>query len=59
MLLPGVQANSIAAGIKNAFGINPTIIGIGLVIIAVAIIFWLRQANRSLGFIPFRLSFNM
>jgi len=39
MLLPGVQANSIAAGVENAFGISPAITGIVLVAILGAIIF--------------------
>ncbi|WP_199621176.1 alanine/glycine:cation symporter family protein [Paenibacillus alkalitolerans] len=39
VLLPGVQANSIGAGMQNAFGINPAITGIGLVVILAAIIF--------------------
>ncbi|MDX8365004.1 alanine/glycine:cation symporter family protein [Cytobacillus sp. IB215665] len=39
MLLPGVQANSIAAGMDNAFGINPTITGVLLVVFLALIIF--------------------
>ncbi|MBN6185478.1 alanine:cation symporter family protein [Aneurinibacillus sp. BA2021] len=39
MLLPGVQANSIAAGLDTAFGISPTITGIILVVFLAAIIF--------------------
>ncbi|SFA42532.1 alanine or glycine:cation symporter, AGCS family [Parageobacillus thermantarcticus] len=39
VLLPGVQANSIAAGIENAFGIDPAITGIGIVVLLGAIIF--------------------
>jgi alanine or glycine:cation symporter, AGCS family len=39
MLLPGVQANSIALGMENAFGISPTITGLGLVVFLAAIIF--------------------
>ncbi|MGM7684297.1 alanine/glycine:cation symporter family protein [Cytobacillus sp. Hm23] len=39
MLLPGVQANSIAAGMDNAFGINPTITGVFLVVFLALIIF--------------------
>jgi AGCS family alanine or glycine:cation symporter len=39
VLLPGVQANSIAAGAKEAFGISPTVTGIVLVVILGAIIF--------------------
>ncbi len=39
VLLPGVQANSIAAGMKNAFGVSPIITGIGLVLILATIIF--------------------
>lgn len=39
LLLPGVQANSIAAGIENAFDIDPAITGIGIVVLLGAIIF--------------------
>lgn len=39
LLLPGVQSNSIASGLENAFGINPLITGIGLAIILAVIIF--------------------
>jgi alanine or glycine:cation symporter, AGCS family len=39
VLLPGVQANSIAAGMENAFGISPTITGIGIVVLLGVIIF--------------------
>ncbi len=39
VLLPGVQANSIAAGVENAFGISPVITGIVLVIILAFIVF--------------------
>ncbi|QYR21085.1 alanine:cation symporter family protein [Paenibacillus sp. sptzw28] len=39
LLLPGVQANSIAAGMTNAFGIDPAITGIGLVVVLAAVIF--------------------
>ncbi len=37
--LPGVQSNSIAAGLENAFGISPTLTGIALVIVLAAIVF--------------------
>lgn len=39
VLLPGVQANSIASGIDNAFGISPAITGGALVIFLAIIIF--------------------
>ncbi|WP_139488830.1 alanine/glycine:cation symporter family protein [Brevibacillus dissolubilis] len=39
LLLPGVQANSIAAGMENGLGVSPYITGIGLVILLSAIIF--------------------
>lgn len=39
VFLPGVQANSIAAGMENGFGISPTVTGIGLVVILAVIIF--------------------
>ncbi|MGM0884125.1 MAG: alanine/glycine:cation symporter family protein [Bacillota bacterium] len=39
VLLPGVQANSIAAGMKNAFDINPAITGAVLVVVLAFIIF--------------------
>ncbi|SFG88150.1 alanine or glycine:cation symporter, AGCS family [Desulfotomaculum arcticum] len=39
VFLPGVQANSIAAGIDNAFGVNPVVTGIVLVVFLGAIIF--------------------
>ncbi|XEC95811.1 alanine/glycine:cation symporter family protein [Paenibacillus tarimensis] len=39
VLLPGVQANSIAVGMDNAFGISPAITGGALIIILALIIF--------------------
>ncbi|MCC3864538.1 alanine:cation symporter family protein [Terrisporobacter petrolearius] len=39
MLLPGVQSNSIAAAVENAFGVNVTITGIALVILVGVVIF--------------------
>ncbi|WP_164984882.1 sodium:alanine symporter family protein [Ammoniphilus sp. CFH 90114] len=39
VLLPGVQANSIAAGLENAFGINTSLTGVLLVGFLAAIIF--------------------
>lgn len=39
VLLPGVQANSIAIGVKNAFGISPALTGIVLVAFLAIIIF--------------------
>jgi alanine or glycine:cation symporter, AGCS family len=37
--MPGVQANSIAAGVKNAFGVSPAITGVMIVILLGLIIF--------------------
>jgi len=39
VLLPGVQANSIASGMKNAYGLSPSITGLVLVVILAIIIF--------------------
>lgn len=39
VLMPGIQSNSIASGLNNAFGISPTVTGIILVILIGAIIF--------------------
>ena len=39
VLLPGVQSNSIAAAVNNAFGVNVTITGIALVILVGVVIF--------------------
>ncbi len=39
VLLPGVQSNSIAAAVKNAFGVNVTITGVALVILVGVVIF--------------------
>ncbi len=39
LLLPGIQSNSIASGMENAFGISKTYTGIGLVILIGIIIF--------------------
>ncbi len=39
ILMPGVQSNSIAAGLDNAFSISPTVTAIGLVILLAGIIF--------------------
>ncbi|MEH6854093.1 alanine/glycine:cation symporter family protein, partial [Priestia megaterium] len=39
ILMPGVQSNSIALGIDNAFGVSPTVTAVGLVIILAFIIF--------------------
>ena len=39
VLMPGIQSNSIAAGLDTAFGISPTISGIVLVVILGLIIF--------------------
>lgn len=39
VLLPGVQSNSIAVSINNAFGVNVTVTGVGLVILVGIVIF--------------------
>lgn len=39
VLLPGVQSNSIAAAVNNAFGVNVTVTGIALVILVGVVIF--------------------
>lgn len=39
LLLPGVQANSIAAGIENAFGVSTSITGIVIIVLLGMIIF--------------------
>lgn len=55
IFLPGVQANSIASGIENAFGISPMITGIALIAILGAIIFGgvKRIANVAQFVVPF------
>ncbi|MED4755295.1 alanine/glycine:cation symporter family protein [Brevibacillus choshinensis] len=54
-LLPGVQANSIASGMKNAFGVSPWITGIILALILGSIIFGgvKRIANVAQIVVPF------
>jgi len=39
VFLPGVQSNSIAAGIQNAFGVSPMITGIAVIILLGIIVF--------------------
>lgn len=39
VLLPGVQANSVAEGIGNAFQLDPMITGVGLALVFAAIVF--------------------
>ena len=39
LLLPGVQANSIAVSLETAFGINTTVSGVLLVVVLAIIIF--------------------
>ncbi|MDN4075460.1 alanine/glycine:cation symporter family protein [Fictibacillus terranigra] len=55
VLMPGVQANSIALGIKNAFGIQPAITGLGIVLLLGFIIFGgtKRIANAAQLIVPF------
>lgn len=54
-LMPGVQSNSIAAGIQNAFGISPFVTGCGLVLLLGFIIFGgvKRIANAAQMIVPF------
>jgi alanine or glycine:cation symporter, AGCS family len=55
LLMPGIQSNSIAAGLDNAFNISPVVTGIFLVIILAAIIFGgvKRIANVAQYVVPF------
>lgn len=55
LLMPGIQSNSIAAGLDNAFNISPAITGIFLVILLAAIIFGgvKRIANVAQYVVPF------
>ncbi|KON67211.1 alanine/glycine:cation symporter family protein [Peribacillus butanolivorans] len=55
VLMPGVQSNSIAAGVENAFGIQPAITGIIVVLLLGFIIFGgvKRIANAAQLIVPF------
>ncbi|MFD1394792.1 alanine/glycine:cation symporter family protein [Kroppenstedtia eburnea] len=55
LFLPGVQANSIASAMNNAFGLSPLMTGIGLIIILGIIIFGgvKRIANVAQVVVPF------
>ncbi|MFF2459193.1 alanine/glycine:cation symporter family protein [Peribacillus simplex] len=55
ILMPGVQSNSIAAGVENAFGINPVITGLAIVLLLGFIIFGgvKRIANAATLIVPF------
>ncbi|MET1181129.1 alanine/glycine:cation symporter family protein [Peribacillus simplex] len=55
VLMPGVQSNSIAAGMENAFGINPVITGLAIVLLLGFIIFGgvKRIANAAQIIVPF------
>lgn len=55
ILMPGVQSNSIASGLENAFNLDPTVTGIGLVILLAIIIFGgvKRIANVAQYVVPF------
>lgn len=55
VLMPGVQANSIALGLENAFDISPTVTGSVLVILLAIIIFGgvKRIANVAQYVVPF------
>lgn len=55
ILMPGVQSNSIALGVKNAFGIKPSITGIVIVVLLGFIIFGgiKRIANVAQVIVPF------
>ncbi|WP_044640033.1 alanine/glycine:cation symporter family protein [Risungbinella massiliensis] len=55
ILMPGVQSNSIALGVENAFGLNPAITGIVIVLLLGFIIFGgvKRIANAAQIIVPF------
>ena len=55
MLLPGVQANSIALSLETAFGINPSVSGAVLVVVLALIIFGgvKRIVNVAQVVVPF------
>lgn len=55
LLMPGIQSNSIALGLENAFGISPTVTGIILVVLLGLIIFGgvKRIANVAMFAVPF------
>ncbi|WP_299088898.1 sodium:alanine symporter family protein [uncultured Metabacillus sp.] len=55
ILMPGVQANSIAISVENAFGISPAITGLVIVLLLAFIIFGgvKRIANAAQIIVPF------
>ncbi|MGJ3195386.1 alanine/glycine:cation symporter family protein [Peribacillus frigoritolerans] len=55
VLMPGVQSNSIAAGVENAFGIKPVFTGLAIVLLLGFIIFGgvKRIANAAQIIVPF------
>ncbi|MDF1999270.1 alanine/glycine:cation symporter family protein [Peribacillus frigoritolerans] len=55
ILMPGVQSNSIAAGVENAFGIKPVFTGLAIVLLLGFIIFGgvKRIANAATLIVPF------
>ncbi|MGP1909644.1 alanine/glycine:cation symporter family protein [Metabacillus sp. JX24] len=55
LLMPGVQSNSIALGLENAFGLSPVYTGVGLVAVLALIIFGgvKRIANVAQFVVPF------
>ncbi|CAH0239880.1 alanine/glycine:cation symporter family protein [Peribacillus sp. YIM B13472] len=55
VLMPGVQSNSIAAGMENAFGIQPAITGVAVILLLGFIIFGgvKRIANAAQIIVPF------
>lgn len=55
ILMPGVQSNSIAAGVENAFGIKPVFTGFAIVLLLGFIIFGgvKRIANAATLIVPF------
>ncbi|MFP7736429.1 alanine/glycine:cation symporter family protein [Priestia aryabhattai] len=55
ILMPGVQSNSIALGVKNAFGISPMFTGIAIIVLLGFIIFGgvKRIANVAQVIVPF------
>ncbi|USK79953.1 alanine/glycine:cation symporter family protein [Peribacillus frigoritolerans] len=55
ILMPGVQSNSIATGVENAFGIKPVFTGLAIVLLLGFIIFGgvKRIANAATLIVPF------
>ncbi|KAB7704072.1 amino acid carrier protein [Bacillus aerolatus] len=55
ILMPGVQSNSIALGLNNAFGIDKALIGLGIILMLGFVIFGgtKRIANAAMIVVPF------